>query len=351
MISNFNDLVNKTIELEEKINKLNKTIIKNENNNYFSLFNNNCINISVINQKTISLAKIDNQKQQMFYQLNLNFSLSAKQEIEFYLIANNIRIGHHIQEFEVGNNTVNLSGVYQDITSENINVKVLVNPKSDKLVLINSSSLTVWGTSIAQTDNEFYAIETETKYLLSYQTNERLYFKNFLKENVDAQNDISFEYAMPAISHSICYDEINKKCYLFRVDKNNNLFLSNFDDFNEVFIANSVTKCSLISYDGKLIFSIIKNKNCYVGEIKNNTVISCDPITNISGEHENCYLYFNNYTNKVFLVLTKKDGSNYLFESLNEIFSSGENLKAKINLEIFTYEVSEWSFHYITKLK
>lgn len=349
MIINFNDLVNKTIELEERINKINKSIINNENNNYFSLFNNNNIYKSIITQKTISLAKFNNSKQQMFYQVCLNFSISSKQKIEFYLIANNNRIGHVLTHFEVGNNSVNLSGIYQDVTSENIEIKILVNPKEDKLVILNSSNLTVWGNRTVSQDNEFNAIETEDEYILTFQSNNKLYFKNFKKENIDLQNDIEFNYLLPAISHSICYSENDKKTYLFRVDNFNNLFLSNFGEFNEIFIANNVTNCSLISYNDSLIFSFIKNKKCYVGEIKNDTIVSCNSIKQISGEHKKCYLYFNNYNGKIYFILTKKDGANYLFENISKNFSSGENLKASIGLNISTYEVEEWSFHFITK--
>jgi len=85
----------------------------------------------------------------------------------------------------------------------------------------------------------------------------------------------------------------------------------------------------------------IKNKKCYVGEIKNDTIISCNSIKQISGEHEKCYLYFNNYNGKIYFVLTKKDGANYLFENISKNFSSGENLKASIGLNISTYEVEE----------
>lgn len=341
MISTFNDLVNKTIELEDKINKINRSVINSKNDNYFSLFNNNCINSNVITRKTISIAKFDNTNKQMFYQLTLNFSISSKQEIELYLISNNSRIGHIVQVFEVGNNSVSISGIYQDYVSEKIEVKILVNPKEDKLVVVNSSNLTVWGSTTINADVEFNAIETNDEYLLTYLENERLYYKNFSKNNIDTQDDADFEFILPAKSHSICYDEIDDICYLFRVDKNHNLFLSKLGEFKETFIADSVSKCSLICFNNSIVFSFIKNKKCYIGEIQNNSIISCEPISKIHGEHDNCYLYFNNYNGKIYFILTKNDGSNYLFESINESISKGENLKVKLNLEISTYEASK----------
>jgi len=58
MTPSFNDLYKKTIELEERLDKLNKTISNNEIDTKFSLFNNNCINATVITQKQSRLQNL-----------------------------------------------------------------------------------------------------------------------------------------------------------------------------------------------------------------------------------------------------------------------------------------------------
>lgn len=337
MTPSFNDLYKKTIELEERLDKLNKTILNSEIDSKFSLFNNNCINATVITQKTISLAKFENNKTQMYYSLTINFLAQTKQEIEFYLMANTNRIGHLLQTFEVGNHTITISGVYEDKISEIIQVKFLTNPREDKAVLVNSSSLMIWGNFAIDNETEFSAIETNSNYILTYCSNQRLYLKTIDKVNIDSQEETSFEFVLPAKSHSLCYDRTNDICYLLRIDNNDNLFISNTADFNEIFIANNVNKCSAI-FNDSLIISFIKFGQCYYSQFENNNLISNKIITQVSGEFKDCNLFFDDTKNKTYLILTKLDGSNYLFESVEKISSSGESINAAISISFFTYE-------------
>ena len=349
MTPSFNDLYKKTIELEERLDKLNKTVSNSEIDTRFSLFNNNCINATVITQKTITLAKFDNNKSQMYYSVLVNFYVGSKQEIEFYLLTNNSRIGHLLETFEVGNHTVTISGVYEDKISEKIQAKILVNPKEDKAVLIGSSTLTIWGNLTIKNDNEFNAIETNSNYILSYCSNQRLYLKKINKSNIDSQEESNFEFVLPAKSHALCYDKNNDICYLLRIDNNDNLFFSDTIDFNEKFVANNVSKCSAI-FNNSLIISFIKSGQCYYSQFENNNLISIKKVNQLSGEFKDCNLFFDNANNKNYLVLTKLDESNYLFESVEKVSSNGESINATISISITTYEEQLWSLNYTTNL-
>ena len=50
-------------------------------------------------------------------------------------------------------------------------------------------------------------------------------------------------------------------------------------------------------------------------------------------------MYSNN--EKLYLILTKEDGSNYLLENIHNSLSSGENINAELNLTINTYEAKD----------
>ena len=88
MIESLKDVIKKTNELSDRLDKLERTSTTIDNNSFISIYNNNCINVHVNTHKTLTISKFDNSKNQMYFQLNINFSLSTEQEIEFYILIN-----------------------------------------------------------------------------------------------------------------------------------------------------------------------------------------------------------------------------------------------------------------------
>ena len=336
MLTSFKDIINRTKDLEERLNKIEKSYSFYDNENYISNFTNNCINVSVLNKKTIPITEFKNNGSQLFYQLSSNFSITTDQEIEFYLIVDNIKIGKTKQHFFAGNNIVSISGIYQDVVNSNIKVKLSINPIDDKLIVINSATLTVWGNNLITPSEEYCAVETNTEFILSHISNNRLYICNILKD-YDLNNEMKFNFLISAKSHSICHNPSTNISYLFRVDTNNNLFFSNLSTLDELFISNNVEKISAISSDEKIIFAFIKNTKCYYGEIINNSIISINKITQLHGSITDCYLYLNNLNNKVYLILHKDDNSNYILEGIKQNHKNSDSINTEISLLISTY--------------
>lgn len=324
-------LQRKITSLENKVSKLqskSKDMIEGVG---FRVYTKNYLNFQTVSNKSFTIKTIENPKNALFFQIKVKFYNFSGQNILFRLFADKIQIADEEQNFSVGVHEIIIYGTYQNLISEKITLELFVNPRAKKQVLVSNTTLTVWGDTSVQSE-EYDALETDEKYLLSYITNDRLYLKEFDKTNSSEETD--FDFYEEAISHSISTDKTN--IYLFRVDPNGNLFYCNTNDFNEKFITDNVNKISSCFYDETIIFSYINNGECYYGEIKNNNVISNKKITTILGTFVDCYLYFNNLNNKCYLVLTKKDNSNYLLENIVAKSSSSENINAEINLEIET---------------
>lgn len=329
-------LQRKITSLENKVSKLqskSKDMIEGVG---FRVYTKNYLNFQTVSNKSFTIKTLKNPKNALFMQIKVKFYNFNSQNILFRLFADNVQIASEEQNFQTGIHEIIIYGTYQNLISDKIKLELHVNPRAKKQVLVSNTTLTIWGDSSEQSE-EYDAVETQDKFVLSYISNDRLYFKEFDKQT--SSEEVDFQFYEEAISHSICTD--GTSVFLFRVDPNGNLFYCNTNDFNEKFITNDVNKISSCYGNESIIYCYISNGECYYGEIKNDVVISNKKITSILGNFIGCYLYFNNKNNKCYLVLTKKDNSNYLLETLATNFSSSENINAEINLKITTNERQE----------
>jgi hypothetical protein len=166
-------------------------------------------------------------------------------------------------------------------------------------------------------------------------SNSRIYLKSSSKNSIENQDEIDFECIAIGKSHSLAYNINEDIIYLFRVDLYGNLFYSNLNLNNEKFISNNVEKVSCCYGNNKIYFSFISNRKCYTGEIINNSVF-INQLNLINGDFINTYLYFKD---KCYLIITKKDLSNYLLEESNNKFLNRDQLTASVSIDISTYEV------------
>lgn len=339
MINNLIKNLQQQISVLE--NRLEKFENKTENiiaNSACAIWTNNLLNINIVNRKTIDIKTIKNISQNNFFcQLTIKFFNYSKQNIKFDLFCDNIQIGSEQNNYENGLFETTIVGTYQNLISNKLKIKLSINPKNNKQVTILSTKLTIWGIS-QDISQEYDALLTNTNCILTYLSNNRLYYKMFNKELNDINFD--FKYLNNSISHSICSD--NDKVFLFRVDTNGNLFFSNFLENQENFISKNVNKVSSCFFDNSIYFSYISNGDCYYGEIINNIVISNKKITTLLGKFSNCYMYSETINNKCYLILTKENGSNYLLENISKKLCSSENIIADINLLISTQEGELW---------
>ena len=319
----------KIIDLEEKINNITSKKEAQSNSGVY-IFQKELLNFKISKTKTVRIKTLDNiLKNQIFVQLKLAFYNFSQQDIKFSLLADKIQIAQEIKNCSNGLNEILIFGTYHNQVSDKIQIDVSVTPHQGKQITLFNATLTIWGISTTEYE-EYHALETTSDYFLSYISNGRLYYKIFNK-NTDAQS-INFQYFSDANSHSSCC--ANDEIYLFRVDPDRNLFFSNFSNINEIFIAKNVSNVACCYYNNSIIFCYITNGDAFYGEIKNNIVISNKQINSLHGKFISCYLYFNNLNSKTYLILTKKDQSNYLLESIANTNSSSENIYAISNLNI-----------------
>ena len=213
--NNIKDLQLKIDRLEKKVDSLENKSQSLVNNLGFSVWTNNFLNLNIVNQKQFLIKSInENLSNNLFFQLKIKFLNYSQQEIKFDLLCNNIKIGSESNFFDNNTHEILVSGSYQNILSETLKVELHVNPKNLKQITLIDTTLTVWG--IAPSFNEEYeALETESSYLLSYTSNNRLYYKIF--DKYTNSNDIDFIFLNEAISHSICKDA-DDSVFLFYVD-------------------------------------------------------------------------------------------------------------------------------------
>lgn len=321
----------KVIDLEERINALSK---KNQTQELdgVTIYSKQFLNFKIISPKTLHIKTLNNNvDRQIFIQLKVNFYNFSQQNIKFNLLADKIQIGQEIKNFNNGSNEITIFGTYKNSINDKIEISLFVNPQGSKQITLTNTVLTIWGVSETPIE-EYHAIETPTKYFLSFLTNNRLYYKFFNKESNDQVHD--FIFLEEASTHSVCCD--GDEIIIFKTDTAGNLFFNKLSNHDEIFIANNVSNVSCCFSNESLIFCYISNGEAYYGEIKNNVVISNKKITSPHGKFSSCYLFFNAKNKKTYMILSKKDNSNYLLESVSDAHCSSENIYAISNLNIST---------------
>lgn len=317
--------------LEEKIQKLQSKSKDMISDIGFTVFTKNFLNLNITNAKKFRIRTITNSKSSQFYQLKIKFYNFVKQSTSFSLFSDNIRITSDTQTFEQGTNEIILYGTYENLISDKIVIELQVIPKDNKQITITNTTLTIWGNTQEKSE-EYQAVETNDSYFLSYISNNRMYYKTFSKST--PPDEVEFEFFESAISHATCVQ--SNTIYLFRVDEDNNLFYSAYPDFDETILAQNVGTVSCCNANDVIVFCYISNGVCHYGEIKNKIVISNKILELPFNDITDCYLYYSK--NKCYLIITKSSNSNYLLESVSNIFCNFENIKANVALKIETSE-------------
>lgn len=322
-------LTNKITELEERIDEL-KSNKQHHDNSGVIVYSKKLLNFKILKQRTLDIFNLENKnKAQLFFQLKVKLYNQTSQNIQFKLFADKILIAQDTDYFQNGNNEIILFSNYQNLVSDFINLQLQVKSQDEEQILISETILTVWGIS-EKIDEEYEALICGENIFLSYINNKRLYYK-FLNKDTDTES-YDFNFLDNSISHSICTDNLN--LILFRVDLAGNLFYRFKLTDEETFISSNVSRVSCCYFNNKIVYAYISNGNVFYGEIHNNNVISNNKLLNPHGSFENCHIKYNPHNNKCYLLITKADKSNYLLESINNSFSSSENICAEVKLTI-----------------
>ena len=333
MISSYKELILKTSELEEKIEQIeNLNLSLNDYSGY-----SNKLNLSVVHKRNINVLKINNNKNNLRIQFEINFTINSNQEIEFSLIVNNNTIKTKTSNFLAGNNTLTFNEQLQDTFNNVLQFNLVCNPIESKQVIIKSIETSIWGIK-QESQQEYSAIETTGNIIVSFISNKQLFIKYLPKNAIETQQFYQYEIYNNSISHSLSYNTDDDTVCLFHIDLHSNLFYTKLDSNQNTFICNNTSKVSSVFHKNKLIFCYISEGKAMIGEIANNVFV-INPFNQIIGDLVDCYMYSNN--EKLYLILTKEDGSNYLLENIHNSLSSGENINAELNLTINTYEAKD----------
>ena len=338
MINAIKTLLNKTSELEEKINLLSKKTNNINNTNSFICFSKGLINLSFLNSNTMSIAKFETIKNSsLYFQNQIELNIPTKQSVKISLILNDIVIYKSTRELDAGFNQITIMKSYTPLLSEQTELFLKITSENNSMITIITDTLFVWGLSNLNEQTEYQAINIKDKYLFSINTNDNLYYLTCNQNEEHAFNFEDFTFWGNSKSSSFVYDSNNNILYLFRVDSDENLFYKNFESNNEVYIDSNVNHVSTAYGNNKLIFCTVKNGKCFIYEINNGNISSPEQLTNINIFATKTYLNFNPYNKKFYIIISDKNESNYITESISETEIAHPYINATYTITYDTY--------------
>lgn len=322
MKNEIKKLFNKTNDLEQQIEYLNS---KSNNNNSVSVSKKDFLNFSIIEEKTFDLCSVlINYQTTILINLKLSLYLPYNQNVEFELIINNHSIYKENKNCSIGQNNIEFVQSYFSQQIQDADIKIKIIPKSHKQLILQNATITLFGATIDENENEYRFCKREDDYLISFINDQKLYYKICeMKEQSLSTSD--FVYYSSCKSHCFVFDEVNKKTYLFRVDKNGNLFYMEFLKSEEKFICGSVDSVFAIYAKNRIFVSFISEYQCYFFEITENIVLNINSINSVYGCKKSFVCYDSN-KDKYYILITSNDNENYLVESINEKFFGSEYL-------------------------
>lgn len=342
MIDTIKTLLNKTVELEDKINNLSSTQNSYTPSNNFVCFSKGLLNLSFSNTDKLLIAEFETiENFSLYFQNQIELNVPISQTIKISLSINNITFFTSSRKLQAGYNQFTIMKSYLPLKTESVKLYLKIKTEDNSPITIISNNLLVWGICNHSNEISYQSIETNEHFYLSYLNNNSLFYSKKPKECIELNSE-DFTYYASTISYSFVYFEASQKVYLFRIDLDGNLFYSDFETNNEVFIDSDISNVSTISNSNIVLVSIVKNGLCYTFEMNekenfsNKTEIDSNGIVIAKS-----YLYFNNYNNVFYIILTDQDNYNYITKSLTEYSESGSHITANYLIEFSTYEVSE----------
>lgn len=344
MIDTIKTLLNRTSELEDKINKLSTNQNADANSNSFVCFSKGLINLSFLNSNQLLLAEFETKKNiPLYFQNQIELNIPTSQDIKISLIINDIAIFKSTRKLQAGYNQFTLMKSYIPIESEQVKLYLKITTENSSPITIISDTLFVWGLSEIFNDISYQSIDIGENFLLSYLNNNVIFYSIVPKSEISL-NCEDFTYYGNALSHSFVYNSNLNKIFLFRVDIDGNLFYTNFEENNENFIEQNVTQISTSYGNDKTVISIIKNGKCYIREMDNNENISnATQIENLNLNVTKSYIFFNQLNNKFYLILSDKNNSNYITESILENQVEHHYINANYSISYSTYGITTWN--------
>ena len=341
MIDKIKTLLNKTNELEEKINSLSN----NQNNFYnasnFICFSKGLLNLSFFNSDKLHIANFEMLENfPLYFQNQIELNVPTSQTIKISLSLNNITFFKSSRKLQAGYNQFTIMKSITPLKTEYSDLFLKITTEDGSPITIITNTLFVWGICNHSNDITYQTIETDDSYYLSYLNSNMLYFTQIAKKEIELNSE-DFTLYSTAKGYSFSYLKSQNKIFLFRIDLDGNLFYTDIKENNEKFIDTDVSYVTTTFNNDLIIISIIKNNMCYTFEMNENEVFS-HPIMVNSNDISvvKSYLYFNYFNNDCYLILTDKNNSNYITKSLKEYSFNQHLINCNYSIEYSTYEAS-----------
>lgn len=344
MIDKIKTLLNKTNELEDKINSLSNNQNNSYNTNNFVCFSKGQLNLSFANSNKILLAEFETiENFPLYFQNQIELNIPTSQTIKISLSINKITFFRSTRKLQAGYNQFTIMKSFTPLKNERVELYLQITTENDSPITILSNTLFVWGLCNHSNEIQYQVLETNDNFYLSYLNNNTLYFSKIEKTETELNSE-DFTFYSSAIGYSFAFLKSTNKVYLFRIDLDGNLFFTDIEDNNETFIDSNVTHISTCSSDDCIKISIIKNYNCYAFEMNENEIFSNHAMVDSNDILiYKSYLYWNKYNNNFYLILTDKNNSNYLTKSIPEYQSNNHFINAEYSIEFEEYEVGWWN--------
>lgn len=341
MIDKIKTLLNKTNELEDKINSLSNNQNNFYNTNNFVCFSKGQLNLSFANSNKLLLAEFETiENFPLYFQNQIELNIPTSQTVKISLSINKITFFRSTRNLQAGYNQFTIMKSFTPLKNEQVELYLQITTENNSPITIISNTLLVWGLCNHSNEIQYQVLETNNNFYLSYLNNNTLYFSKIEKMEKELNSE-DFSYYSSAIGYSFANIKSINKVYLFRIDLNSNLFFTDIEKNNETFIDTNVTQISTCSSDYSIKISIVKNNKCYVFEMSENEIFSNQTLINSNDILiYKSYLYWNEFNNNFYLILTDKNNSNYLTKSIPEYQSNNHFINAEYSIEFEEYEVS-----------
>lgn len=330
MIDKIKTLLNKTSELENNI-----TALSNSQNTFSSQ---NCLTISkaflnhsIASKSKVHITNIEVSKgSQLYFQMIIDLNLQVQEKVSVVILVNDIAISKSTRTLSAGFNQITLVKNYTPLESGEIRIDIEITPQNSKQIFLTNTNLLIWGLEKPIETIQYQTLEYNDYYLITFISNNYLYYK-FVSKQTNSYSQEDFAEFKSAKSYSFVYH--NNVLFLFRVDKNGNLFACDFDNKNENFLTNNVSWVSAASGNNNILISVIKNGACFYFEFDNFSKsiekhLNCNNIT-----FSKCLCFYNNKTSRYFIIISNND-SNYIVESVEENGLFNGHINANFDLKI-----------------
>lgn len=339
MIGELKEYLSKLNVLERQIEELNLIAQEFERKKYI-LKRVDFLNYSCLEKESFKIAHIKIAKDNhLLIECSIEIFCASEQDVEICLMIGDVMIQKINKKLGIGMNNVSISQEYLSFVDQDADICVDINPTEEKEIVLQGCNLKIWGIDSVVKKEKYDVVDCGENLFIGILDDEKIYYKIITKQAAKL-NKIDLDFFAKAKSFCLGYFKKNEKVFLFRVDLDGNLFIDNLLEGDSLFVDSEVIDVSCAASDEKIVAAYIKNGLCKSIEIETDNLVNISDI-DYNYINNECAVFYNNYSDKFFIVLKNLHGENIMLEMVKETFAGGENLGAVYDIFIETYEVTD----------